>query len=406
MLLLLLAVASCGTKKKVLRAPGSPEMGQIAVKTDRTETKNARENSYEAKKAEAMKNSIALVLPFQLDKLKPSAMAKEDVERSALALDFYQGFQLGLDRLSEEGTSFALRVLDSRDSEARNASLAKSAALANAAIIVGPVYPKEIKAFGASLPNKNVLQVNPLAARVGDFDLPNLVSLTPAIGVHTRAMAAKVAKDCGPQDVVIVYNTSNSDGRQFLEGFSEALGRARPGVRIRQVENIEEMNEALAAKGKKNLVVAGTTDKFQLRILLNNLRIQKAENGHAFRLYGHPLWSRIDFAGYPGFPDYSPVISSESHLDPENPKAKAFRELYYSLYGVAPSDRSYKGYDAARYFGHLLAKHGDRYAENIENELFNGIFSSYNFERNDAYGYVNQAVSYKVYRGTSFQPLN
>jgi len=349
--------------------------------------------------------SIALVLPFQLDKVKPAGMAKEDVERSALALDFYQGFQLGLDRLSEEGRSFALRVIDSRDSETRNASLAKSRELANAAIVVGPVYPKEIKAFGANLSNRNVLQVNPLAARIGDFGLPNLVSLTPAITVHTRAMAAKVAKDCGPQDVVIVYNTSNSDGRQFLEGFSEALERARPGVRIRQVENIEEMNEALAAKGK-NLVVAGTTDKFQLRILLNNLRNKKAKDGHAFRLYGHPLWNRIDFAGYPGFSDYSPVISSESHLNPENPKVVEFRELYYSLYGVAPSDRSYKGYDAARYFGHLLAKHGERYAENIVNELFNGIFSSYNFERSDAHGYVNQAVSYKVYRGTSFQPLN
>jgi len=405
MLLLLFAVASCGPKKTVLRSPGSPEMGQISVKTDRTETKNARESAYLAKKAEALKNSIALVLPFQLDKLKPAGMAKADVERSALALDFYQGFQLGLDRLSEEGTSFALRVIDSRDSESRNASLAKSRELAGAAIIVGPIYPKEIKAFGASMPNKNVLQINPLAARIGDFNLPNLVSLTPAIGVHTRAVAAKVAKDCGPQDVVIIYNTPNGDGRQFLDGFAEALASAKPNARIRQVENIEEMNEALAAKGK-NLVVAGTTDMLQLRILLNNLRNQKTENGHAFRLYGHPLWNRIDFAGYPGFPDYSPIISSESHLDPENPKVREFRELYYSLYGVAPSDRSYKGYDAARYFGHLLAKYGDKYAKNIENERFNGLFSSYNFARSDAYGYVNEAVSYKVYRGTSFQPLN
>jgi len=204
---------------------------------------------------------------------------------------------------------------------------------------------------------------------------------------------------------VIIYNTSNSDGRQFLDDFAEALGRAKPGIRVRSVENIEQMNEALVARGK-NLVVAGTTDKLQLRILLSNLRNKKIQSSHVFRLYGHPLWNRIDFAGYPGFPDYSPVISAESHLNPEDPKVKEFKESYYWIYGVPPSNHSYKGYDAARYFGHLLAKHGNKHAENITNERFKGLFSSYKFEHSSTYGYVNQAVSYKVYKGSSFQPAN
>src|SRR5690606_6882103 len=119
--------------------------------------------------------------------------------------------------------------------------------------------------------NKNILQINPLAAsRASDFNLPNLVSLTPSINVHTKAMATKVAKDCGANDVIIIYNTSDNDGRQFINGFSTELKRLKPNIQVRSVSNIEQMNEALVTTGK-NLLVIGTTDKFQLRVFLNNL---------------------------------------------------------------------------------------------------------------------------------------
>jgi len=400
-------MGACGSKSKVLRSPGRGIVGTIPLKTDKNEKNKAGESlSYVAKKAEALKNSIALVLPFQLDKVKSAALTEDDVKRAAMALDFYQGFQLGLDELSEEGASFALRVIDSRDSENRSAAVAKSGEVASAALIVGPIYPKEIKAFGKNLTNKNILQINPLAARVGDFDQPNLVSLTPSIEVHTQAMAARVAKDCGPRDAVIIYKTSNSDGRQFLEGFPEALQQhAAPGIRIRQAENMEQLNEALVTGGK-NLIVVGTTDKFQLRVLLSNLRNKKTQSSYVFRLYGHPLWNRIDFAGYPGFPDYSPVISTESHLDTTSSKVGTFKESYYWIYGVQPSNYAYKGYDAAHYFGSLLSEYGGEYAKQIDNKPFTGLFSSYRFKHDSVRGYVNNAVSYKIYKDTAFQPIN
>ncbi len=402
----ILTLGACSPKTTgVLRSPDhrGGNVGAVSQKEEKPEEKKTEETIYEAKKAEALRNSIALVLPFQLDRVSPSTLSKEDIDRSAVALDFYQGFQLGLDQLSKEGKSFTLRIIDSRDDEAQNSNIAKSEEVANAAIIVGPVYPKEIRTFGANLSNKNILQINPLAAsRASDFNLPNLVSLTPSINVHTKAMATKVAKDCGANDVIIIYNTSDNDGRQFINGFSTELKRLKPNIQVRSVSNIEQMNEALVTTGK-NLLVIGTTDKFQLRVFLNNLDSKMVENNYSFHIYGHPLWDRIDFSAYGNFASYSPVISVESHMKPTSSEAVAFKDLYYSLYGVNPSDHSYKGYDAARYFGSLLAKYGENYAKHITDETFDGLFSSYRFEYNSAYGYVNSLVSYKVYRGSSFQ---
>src|SRR5690606_40717404 len=82
---------------------------------------------------------------------------------------------------------------------------------------------------------------------------------------------------------------------------------------------------------------------------------------------------------------------------------KEFKDQYYSLYGVNPSDYSYKEYDAAKYFGNLLAKYGDDYPEYITKEKFEGLFSTYSFDYNESWGFVNNAVSFKSYQGSSFQ---
>src|SRR5690606_38992338 len=146
----------------------------------------------------------------QLDQVTTSSILEKDVKRSALALDFYQGFQLGLEETSKDGKNFFLHVLDSRDDDIQNATLAKSETVKEATVVVGPVYPKEIKSFGQHLTNKNALQINPLAASMPtEFNLPNLVSLTPSIKVHSNAIGRAVAQEYAVGDVIILYNTTD-----------------------------------------------------------------------------------------------------------------------------------------------------------------------------------------------------
>src|SRR5690606_35286145 len=85
-----------------------------------------------------------------------------------------------------------------------------------------------------------------------------------------------------------------------------------------------------------NLVVAGTTDKFQLRSFISNLESKSVEEFYMFRVYGHPLWDRIDFSVYNHFSDFQPVITTESHLKGWARSVKEFKDQYYTLYGVQP----------------------------------------------------------------------
>lgn len=400
-----LAFGACSPKVGVLK---SPDHRAGSVGTPKTEETN-KESEVKVSAAEAFRlkklkeNSISLLLPFQLDQVNTNMLSRQDVERSAMALDFYQGFQMGLDELAAAGTYYGLNVLDSRDNEAFISSLAASEKIANSSLIVGPVFPKEITSFGKAHGNKGVLQINPLAAtKASDFRIPNLVSLTPSIDVHSNAIAEKVAKDYRQGDVIIVYNTSDNDGKQFLEQMFSAIKKQKPSAKIEQVYSSAELNEVLTRTGA-NLLVTGTTDRNSLRMLLGNLTAKNLEEYYIFKLYGHPLWDRIDFSNFDNFSAFEPVITSEGHLKAWSANVRDFDKAYLQRYTVQPSDFSYKGYDAAKYFGRLLDKHGYNYVDQLTKESYEGIFNSYDFEHNDQWGYTNKGVSFKVYKGTSFQ---
>lgn len=407
-----LAIASCAPKGGTLRSPDyKGNVGSNSSNTSAEEIANKEESVDKAgnpisEKSSAHKKfvgrNISLVLPFQLN-VNAIALGESDVKRAALALDFYQGFQMGLNELAKKGANFYLNVLDSKDNDFQNATLAQSDKVKESSLIVGPIYPKEIRSFGSNLTNKEVLQINPLAASMPtEFNLPNLVSLTPPIRAHMSAIALEVAKQYGPGDVILLYNTADTDGKQFLSGMLSAIKQSKPTVEIYAVSSVTQLNEKLSSTGN-NIIVTGTTDKFQIKTLLSNLENKATESYYTFKLFGHPLWARYDFDVYTNFSNYIPTITSESHLKPWHNKVKEFKTKYFEQYGVNPSDNSYKGYDAATYFGGLINKYNTgNIQEHLLVENFTGIFSSYKFKYNAAWGYGNEAVTFQVYDGKSF----
>src|SRR3546814_275839 len=155
----LVLLAACTPKVRVLRAPGSNVPSKTEAPTEKEET---REKPEEEEVVDF--NQIALLLPFELEKANPHAPSAADIKRSALALDFYQGFKTGLDALSAEGANFKLNVLDTRDDAGENARIAKLGEVQDAALVVGPIYPKEIQVFGFNAQLDYALQISPLAA--------------------------------------------------------------------------------------------------------------------------------------------------------------------------------------------------------------------------------------------------
>lgn len=405
---LALCLSSCTTKKiGVLRSPSSKgEQGTASNNGGITAAKQAEDAKKleAAKSSESLKNkkSIALLLPFQLNRISGMRPTAEDVKRSALALDFYQGFQLGLEELGDQGSKFNLQVIDSEDDNYRNSSLATSNVIKNASLIVGPIYPKEIKAFSQSFKDKNVLQISPLAATLAsEFAIPNLVSLTPSIRAHSEIMAKYVSKQYAYGDMVLVYHVQDADSKQFLDNFaSEALGYNK-SLQIKVVTSIAELNDNLVVAGT-NHIVCGTTNRNQIRALLANMDVQSSESGYAFKLYGHPNWAKLSFEDYTNIDRYELTVTTSTLVDEGAEKTRKFDQKYKANFKIVPSDFSYKGYDAAIYFGGLITKYGEDYVKHLVTETYSGINNDFSFDYFPEWGYVNRGIRFMIYRNNNF----
>ncbi len=394
----LLVVTSCGTKKKTSTVLKSPDYEKV----EEEEKEIEEEKEVVEEEEEVIDNKIALLLPFQLQKIRVESIGKEDIRRSALALDFYQGLHIGLQELADKGNRFLLDVLDTKDDDIQNQTLAQSEGVVEASLVIGPVFPNEIKAFGRSFGNKKTLQISPLAASLpSEFMLPNLVTLTPSINSHANALAKKIEERAKTDDVIILLDVGDSKSKQYISQVKSKL-ESENKLFIKTVNKIEDLTESLEDESV-NHVICGSNDDFVISILMNTLESEYLEEDKNIQLYGHPLWAKMNFRSYDYFSAYNPIITSESHLNENSTAARKFASAYKKEYSVEPSETAYKGYDSAIYFGSLLKKHGDNIEEKITKSDFKGLYSDYSFDFNQSWGYENRSVSYKTFKNGSFQ---
>ncbi len=405
--LVALCLASCTTKKStVLRSPSSGQGEQQTAVTKPVVDKDktiAKVGDIQDVNGHAVKNNrIALLLPFELSGIA-GTITKEDVERSSLALDFYQGFQLGLDKIAKEGALFDLQVIDSRDNVAYNATLGTSVNVKDAVLVVGPVYPREIKSFGQTFANKNVLQVSPLAATMAsEFSLPNLVSITPSIRTHSETLAKYVADQYYTGDQILVYDAGDDESKQFLVNFVSEISKANAQAKVKTVMSVNELNNSLVLTGT-NHVISGTANKNLVKGLLDAMDERFLNPGNQFKLYGHPNMAKLSFENFENMDFYGLTITSSNLVNESDSDTRKFIGNYKSAYKVDPSEFSYKGYDAALYFGRLIHKYGVDYVSRMTQDKFSGLNSDYKFEFYPKWGYANRALGIMVYHNKKFE---
>ncbi len=395
----LLITAACAPRVRVLKPGGTgveekPEK-ETPVKTERKE---------EAK-PEVESRNIALLLPFELHKANPAAPGTADVKRAELALDFYQGFKTGLDAVTHKGGRFNLSVLDSRDDTEQARQLGMVAEVQEADLIVGPVYPKEIIAFGSAASLENKLQVSPLAAtQPSQFNNPNLVSITPPVDYHVQALAAHLVKQHRTGDVLILYDNGDEDSRKFLVPLDEAIVRQSNNRVKPVVVNDETSLETSLRLSARNVVVAGFTSRYAVLPMLDKLNALQTEGGYHIQLYGHPNWAKTPLAN--GFlSQLHTRITSSYYINERAAGVREFTNQYHNTYRVAPTEFAFKGYDAGVYFGSLLNRYGKEYKQHITKERHQGLHNTFVLEHNPAWGYVNTHIMILQFEGDQFRPL-
>lgn len=349
---------------------------------------------------------ISMILPFGLDHMNANSFTDATLKQAIMALDYYQGFKLALDSLTAQGYNYKLQVYDSRDVPAYAHSLANNPQIRASDLIVGPVFPDDIKAFTAVLTAPRNPIVSPLSpSEPTVFKNQNLVTVIPPLDCHAWAAAEYVNNTLKPKKIFILksgYSEDNNYIIPFKKGI-DSLSKRR--IIVNQLTVVRGRLTAiipqLTTTGPNIFVVPSTNQAF-LSVTLKTL--DSLADYYPITLIGHPSWEKFTFLNADLLERLNTHITISDKINYKATATINFLRSYRKIYHVEASEFAIKGFDEGMYFGGLLGANGGG-LKNLNKNNYTGLHNSFHFINKPGLGWVNTHVTIYQYANFELKPV-
>ena len=384
-------LAACSPKTRTVYHPKKDEGKKQETAEVKTEKKITEAN-------------IALLVPFNLSAAKIKSGSKAEIEKSAMAIDFYQGFRMGIDSAAAGGMNFHLNVLDTRDDNSHISTLIRSGQLSASNLIVGPVFPEGMKAITGYAIANHIPIVSPLAAtHPAEFNNPNLISIVNNIDLHAAKIGSYIARVYDPaQTVVVLISTRKSDDELLAVPLRAYFSTVNNKYTFQEFSSVFTM-ELNMVPGKKYLVLLSSTERQFVVATIDKL-VKLKHSGVDIELFGHPNWPKQNYSTEK-LQLLQTKVTSSYKVDYKNQAVIGFIRKYRSLNSFEPGEYAFKGFDIGFYFGKLLSEHGAGYLKYLTEERYRGLQNSMSFKKDNQLGYINTSLFLLQYKNYALIPL-
>lgn len=341
--------------------------------------------------------NISLLIPFRLNEIKVKTATKAEVEKAAMAIDFYQGFKLGIDSAAKSGLSFKLNVYDTRDQNSQLDNLMLSNALVSSNLIVGPVFPQGIKYISNYSIAKSIPIVSPLAAsHPEEFANPNLISIVNNIDLHAEKIGNYISKNYNNENtVVVLINPKTSSDEVMAAPLRQYFNYHKKAFVVHEYASVYTM-ETKMAKNKQYVVIVTSSDRQFVVPTLDRL-VKIKNKGFNISLFGHPDWAKQTYS-IEKLQALNTSITSSYKVNYHDAATIAFIKKYRTEFNFEPGEYSFKGFDIGLYFGKMLAEHGPGYLKYLSKEKYRGLHNDFNFIYKEKLGYINTSLMLLRYK--------
>ncbi|TSD65963.1 amino acid ABC transporter substrate-binding protein [Inquilinus sp. KBS0705] len=350
-------------------------------------------------KEEAKVSTISLILPLGLDHLIPGLKySAAGLKKANMSVEFYQGFKLALDSLAANGANYKLQVYDSKDDAAQAHSLAYNPQIRGSDVIVGPVFPEDVKAFTSVLTAARNPIVSPLSpASPATFNNQNLVTITPPLEYHAKGAATFIVNKAKPKKVFILLS-GFSDEKLYTSPFKrtiDSLSKRKIQVVTTTIVrgNLTPLVKQLSATDQNIFLVPSTKQAF-LMVTLRSL--DTLAKNYRVTLFGHPNWEKYAFLKAALLQRLNTHITSTDKVNYKSGQTAMFLRSYRRTYHTEPTDYAIKGFDEGMYLGEILANNTDG-LKNPEDIDYTGIHNSFHFIKKPGQGWINTHVDILKY---------
>ncbi len=399
LIFLLLCSIFVACSPKVRKAPVPP------VKTIPTENNPKVEGKPAVKFTEA---GIAVLIPFNLNRLNLETATKMQLERTDMAIDFYQGVKMGIDSAASFGLNFKVNVYDTRDDNSQLQALTTKDALKNSNLIIGPVFPEGVKYLTSFAISNDIPIVSPLAAsKPSEFNNPKLISIVNNINQHGEKIAGYIGSKYQPNtSIVVLINPKKTDDEEFASPIKEFLKQKYPNLIVQEFTSAYAF-ETRMIKGKKYAIIICSSDLGFVTPTIDKLYklANLKANDYELNVFGHPNWIKQNYSTE-HLQRLNAIISTSYLVNYKEANVINFVKKYRSNFNYEPSEYSIKGFDIGFYFGKLVAKHGENYLDFLTKDKYKGLHNSFNFVFDPLYGYYNKELMLLQYKNLTLNLIN
>lgn len=305
--------------------------------------------SYEV---DTTKIKVALLLPFYLDfndSLKVNNNNKNLVyPKSKVALDFYFGFQLAIDSLTELGYNIDLMVLDVPNDSVFE-SILTSNVLYDREYIFGPIYIRQFeelaKFYGYDTKKK---LISPLSYMSVKNKYLNIFQSVPLSYVQIDALIDYLLLTNNSDELILLGQDREDD---LISHAKKKLSLQIMNRRCQvftfdknQLSDRDLLKSKL--KSDKNIMIIPSNDRSFVSRLLPTLGSMEDT---VFTIYGLNTWNRFDNL------DYYDLVNLNVHLPSifMNDNSQFYSDFvnnYYQKYFSYPEKYAYSAYQQCLYF--------------------------------------------------------
>lgn len=369
---------------------------------------------------------VAVLLPFFLnensDRINVDSMLVKGKKQYKLSkkaddwiypqsfdfVEMYNGILLAADTLRSLGLDINISAYDIKRDTLGVTRLLKSGRLADADLIIGPVFSNNLSIVSEYAGNLGIPVISPVPL-ISNSVLsgnPTLFMTNSSLEVAQRTLAKEISQSNNGNLIFIHTDSTNSDPdvKRFKEMIFSELNQKMPyeDIRFKELifyprsafgnDSINRIGHTLSASTENVVIIASEEPPVVSEIITIVHGFLKK---YDILVYGYPSMIYLDNLDPKIFFDLNQVIFSPYKIDYKAPAVIKFNLNYLKKFLTMPMETSYAwmGYDIGYYFLSGLAIHGLQFIEHPEIHNPELLQNEFLFEKqNPGEGFENERL--------------
>lgn len=297
---------------------------------------------------------VVLFFPFFLKETSPYSPNR----RYQFVYDMYEGIKIAQEQLEKEGIKIKLFTFDTERNDNIIMQLVQQQAKSEIDLIMGPIYPNNIRSLLPLAETKKINLVNPFANEIGIYQSNPYIFFAESSYQTQGKKTAEFAVQNFIGKKAYVYYGRNLEDSLSAFAHKETLEKSNYQVFIRPIDS-----RAIFQRFTSDIANISKTDSAHIfvstseeAVALNLISATQAGR-KILPIIAPETWLNFEQIPYEKYQQAEVHFFSSNYVR-TNRDAKNFQKEYINRSNMMPSDFAYLGYEMMYYFGKILSKYG------------------------------------------------